>query len=110
MTLRRTLRVLFAAALVAALQGALVHPLGHLNSSGGFVHLGGGHSPAGSGDKNGASPLCDAIAAVAACVGSSANSPLVALAGVEPLVVRHPAAPRSAESPAYRSQAPPLLL
>ena len=108
--LRRTLRFLLAAVLLAALQGALVHPLKHLNASGGFVHVGGGHGPNGSGDRNGSNPLCDTIAAVTACVGSSAYSLFVALFGGESLVIGHPGAPRGAPAPAYRSQAPPSLL
>lgn len=99
MTLARTLRLILAATLLAAWQGALVHPLEHADGHGGLVHL-----PGGDGD---ADARCDAIAAVATCVGG--RVPLVLpfpVAGAAVLSVAAPA-PRAAAPPAYRSQAPP---
>ena len=109
MTMRRTLGLALAAVLLAAWQGALLHPLKHLNASGGFVHIGGGHAPSGPGDMTGSKPLCDTIAAVTACVGSSGNSLLAALSGGESVVFGHAGSPRRAPALAYCSQAPPTL-
>jgi hypothetical protein len=99
MTLARALRLVLAATLLAAWQGALVHPLEHADGHGGLVHL-----PGGDGD---ADAQCDAIAAVAACVDGR-----VPLAHPFPVagdaVLSVPArAPRAVPPPAYRSQAPP---
>ena len=103
------LRVALAALLCTALQSALLHPLKHLDAQGGYVHLGGGHGPGGPGDKKGANPLCDTIAAVSACIGGSASAFFLALSYSESSEFRHTGAPRSAPAPAYRSQAPPPL-
>jgi hypothetical protein len=105
------LRVALAALLCAALQSALLHPLKHLDAQGAYVHVGGGHghAPGGPGDKKGANPLCDTIAAVAACIGGSASAFFLALPGSESLELPRAGAPRGAPSPAYRSQAPPPL-
>ena len=108
--LSRLLHVSLAALLLVVWQGALLHPLKHLDANGGYVHVGGSHSPSGTGDKNGSYPLCDTIAAVTACVGSSAISVLAALFGGESLVFGHTESPRGAPAPAYRSQAPPSFL
>lgn len=69
--LAHALRLLLAAALLAGWQQALVHPLVHVDEEGHFVHPAGGcdsHEKEGSG---GADALCDAIAALAACVDTA---------------------------------------
>lgn len=105
MTLARALRLVLAAALLAAWQGALVHPLEHADGHGGLVHLSSdtGHDDEGSGPN----ALCDAIAAVAACVDGR-----IVLAVPSPAVAEIAAAAsvaflRGVPPPAYRSQAPP---
>ena len=110
MSHHRALRLVLVALLMSAWQGALLHPLKHHNASGGFVHVGGSHAPHGSGDKNGANPLCDTLAAVGACIEGSAYFALEPLPDADPLVAGHPAESPSAPALAYRSQAPPSLL
>ena len=107
--LNRIFRLLLTAALLAAWQGALLHPLKHVDARGGFVHVAGSNG-GGPDDKGKLNPLCDAITAVAACIGGSANLPIAALEGAESFLSGHGSAPRSAPAPAYRSQAPPSLL
>ncbi|MGH8669692.1 MAG: hypothetical protein ACREUH_10715 [Burkholderiales bacterium] len=67
----RLARLLLALALLAGWQLALVHPLKHFDAKGGFVHLAGGQSQ----DRKSSSTdgLCDAIAALAACVPETAT-------------------------------------
>lgn len=110
MNLTRALRFLLALALLAVWQGALVHPLLHVDAKSAFVHVPGSHAPKGPSDKNGSNPLCDAIAAVAACVSGSAKIAVGAVAGVESIHPREIVALFGAPLPAYRSQAPPSLL
>ena len=106
----RTLRLALIAALLAAWQGALLHPLGHLDSRGGFVHLAGGQLPDGSGKSGASDPLCDAIAAVGACVaGAQAPAP-AAVAATESVPEFSRGAASGAALLAYRSQAPPSFL
>lgn len=103
------LRLVLALALLAAWQSALVHPLRHLDSQGDFVHLAGGVKN--QGDKNnGSKPLCEAIAAVAACVGASGEAATVVPHDAASVVAFLTIQPRGASAPAYRSQAPPALL
>jgi len=110
MSLRRALRLLLAAILLAAWQSALLHPLVHVNTQGGLVHIGGGQGPHAPGDKKTANLLCDAIAAVAACVSGSAKIAFSAVPGVESIHPREIVALFGAAPLAYRSQAPPSLL
>lgn len=104
----RLARLLLALALLAGWQLALVHPLKHFDSQGGFVHLADGHSHDG---KSGSSDaLCDAIAALAACAPEMPS-------GLSPFSCRRdspacsnfplqlPAAP-----PPFLAQGPPALL
>lgn len=110
MRVARALRLLLAAALLAAWQGALLHPLEHLDSHGGFVHVSGGHDSNGPGNRSGPNALCDAIAAVAICVGGAQQLSIVALTDPDP-VPDFPGSPAlGAPRLAYRSQAPPSLL
>ena len=109
MILARALRLVLAVALLAAWQGALVHPLEHLDEHGGFVHVGGvcgTHDPDGHGEAN---ALCDALAALSACVASSfppAGAPADAVLKVAFVL---PSVLRGVPPPAYRSQAPPQV-
>ena len=99
-------RLLLVAALLAAWQGALVHPLVHVDEHGGFVHLADGHD---HDKKSNASELCDAIGALVAVV---AGAPKAFVADVSGHVVlsRSTGAPRAAEAPPFLSQGPPQLL
>jgi hypothetical protein len=106
----RTLRLALVVALLGAWQNALLHPLGHLDSRGGFVHLAGGHAPYGSGKQGGSESLCDAIAAVGVCLGGAHALSLAAVDSLESLPAISGAAPHGASPLAYRSQAPPPLL
>jgi hypothetical protein len=110
MNLTRASRFLLALALLAVWQGALLHPLQHVDAKGAFVHVPGEHAPKLPGDKNTQNPLCDAIAAVAACVSGSAKIAVGAVPGVESIQPREIVALFGAPQPAYRSQAPPSLL
>jgi hypothetical protein len=110
MKLQRAPRLLLALLLLGVWQGALLHPLQHVDLKGAFVHVPGSHAPKGPGDKNGSNPLCDAIAAVVACV---AGQPIIVVGagqGVESIHPREVATLFWAPPPAYRSQAPPSLL
>ena len=105
MTLARALRLVLAAVLLAAWQGALVHPLEHADGHGGLVHLSGdtGHDDEGGGSN----ALCDAIAAVAACIDGRIALAVPASAVAEIAAAAPVAFLRGAPPPAYRSQAPP---
>lgn len=108
MTLARALRLVLAAALLAAWQGALVHPLAHIDGHGGFVHLSGGAEGHGHDDEErGPDALCDAIAAVAACVDGRILLPVPSPAVADVALAAPIAVPRGVPPPAYRSQAPP---
>jgi hypothetical protein len=95
-------RLVLVAALLAAWQSALVHPLTHVDEQGGFVHLD-GHDK-----KSAASELCDAIGVLAAVVAGAA-SPLVAATSDHVVLSRSTSAPRAAEAPPFLSQGPPKL-
>lgn len=105
MVLARALRLVLAVALLAAWQGALVHPLEHADEHGALVHFQ-------QQDEDGRSDgqeLCDALAAVATFVDSV--PPLaIAFASTAPRAFRIAyATPPSTAPPAYRSQAPPQV-
>ncbi len=110
MNLTRALRFLLALALLAVWQGALLHPLQHVDSKGAFVHVPGEFAPKVPGDRNAPNPLCDAIAAVAACVASAPQIAIAALTGVDSIHKRETVRLPGALHLAYRSQAPPSLL
>jgi hypothetical protein len=104
----RLQRLLLALVLLAGWQLALVHPLKHFDSKGGYVHLADGHSherKSGSADV-----LCDVVAALAACVPEMP-------AGLSPLCCRHdsplssnPASHLAAAAPPFLAQGPPASL
>ena len=110
MILARALRLVLAAALLAAWHGALVHPLEHFDEHGGLVHLSGGHDGHDhDGEDGGPSALCDAVAAVAVCVDGRVSLAL-SFSGAEAVAPSEPVqAPRAVAPPAYRSQAPPQV-
>jgi hypothetical protein len=110
MTSTRMLRILLALALLAVWQAALLHPLQHVDAHGAFVHVPGKHLPKVPGDRSASSLLCDAIAAVTACVAGLLPPATFAAAAVEPVPARSVVALRAASPLAYRSQAPPALL
>ncbi len=110
MNLTRALRFLLALALLAVWQGALVHPLLHVDAKSAFVHVPGSHAPKGPSDKNGSNPLCDAIAAVTACVGGALALSIGAVVQLDPLTELPSWQARLAPRLPYRSQAPPSLL
>ena len=106
MMLARGLRLLLAVALLFAWTGALVHPIGHVDEAGAFVHLADGHDE-GQRNGNAPDPLCDAIAALAVCINGISKA-VVAF----PQDSEKPDFRRTGNSPglpllAYRSQAPP---
>ncbi len=112
MVLARFLRLVLAAALLAAWQGALVHPLEHVGEHGELVHVTrlaaasdgcDGHDH----EDSGPNALCDVIAAVAATVDSRMALVVPAPGGTTAPVAMAAGAPRGTDPPAYRSQAPP---
>lgn len=100
--LARLARVFLAAALLAAWQSALQHPVEHVDELGDFVHLAGGHS------DEGGEPLCDLLAALTAC---AAQGPLFLGATASqydaPALARR--TPRAADAPPFLAQGPPAL-
>lgn len=108
MVIARSLRVFLAIALLSAWTNALVHPIGHVDEAGALVHLADGHGD-GEREGNAADPLCDAIAAVAACVQGGSTAVFSSFSS--------DAAPDSGNAGsvpgvpllAYRSQAPPQV-
>ena len=111
MNLARNLRVLLTVALLAAWQNALVHPIEHVDAAGGYVHLAGGHGQKNPGsEKSSADPLCDAVAAVALCIGTALPLSIVPVSRLDLLRDFSSSAARNAPTLAYRSQAPPTLL
>lgn len=104
MILARALRLLLAAALLIAWQGALVHPLAHVGDQGELVHLKGGQH----GDPQATSdPLCDAIAALSIAIGGGRVPLGIAAFGAEASNAGQDFARAGALRLAYRSQAPP---
>jgi hypothetical protein len=110
----RLLRLFLALALIAAWQASLEHPLRHVDGQGAFVHLGGGErGHAGGqddGDGHGGAPqlLCDAIAGVAAVVGSHDAPAFPACTAAHAVAAYRGAGAGGAPRLAYRSHAPPL--
>jgi hypothetical protein len=94
-----------AVALLSGWQAALEHPITHVDEHGEFVHVhDDGHSQKGESDSG---PLCDALAALAACAPETLPA-LAARGPAEPrLLVLHESTPRVAEAPPFLSQGPP---
>ena len=110
MRVARALRLLLSAALLAAWQVALLHPLKHLDSHGSFVHVAGGQDSSAPSKQSGRNALCDAVAAVAICVGGVQPLSVIALADSDPVPDSLVSPALGAPRLAYRSQAPPTLL
>jgi hypothetical protein len=102
----RLARVLIAAALLAGWQAALLHPLEHLDSGGGFVHLADGHP--GTPQPDG-SQLCDALAALTACA-AHAQPAFESPAPSRQKLFGYENRQRVAEAPPFLAQGPPALL
>jgi len=102
----RALRGVLALALLVAWQNALVHPLEHVDEAGAFVHLDDGHDGE---HRNGIAgdPLCDAVAALTACVGGTPDLAFHSLPGASAPVTSETGGHLPAPALAYRSQAPP---
>ncbi len=110
MRLKHAFRFLLALALLAVWQAALLHPLQHVDARGAFVHVPGKHVPKVPGDGSSPNSLCDALAAVAACVSGAAQLAAVAAPLIESVPSRQALRRPGATLSAYRSQAPPALL
>ena len=100
------LRALLAVFLLVAWQNSLVHPIEHVDEAGGFVHLAVGHEGE-QRNGNAPDPLCDAVAAITACVGASTGFVFAAPQGATAPLALRAAGSGSATFLAYRSQAPP---
>lgn len=100
--LARSLRTLLAVALLLAWSNALVHPIAHVDAAGGFVHLADGKK-----NDNAPDPLCDAVAAVAACIAGSSGFDFAVPKALEAGPAWQAQEFHSAPRPAYLSQAPP---
>jgi len=108
--LRRLAPVFLALALLAGWQGALLHPLQHVDKHGALVHLTDSQAGAQKGDqKSGKTALCDALAALTACVAGAL--PVLACEDCsEQTVSPRRAEPRVAQAPPFLAQGPPTLL
>ena len=103
------LQLLLAVALLVAWQGALLHPLEHVNAAGGYVHLADGHGQQNPGnEKSSADPLCDAMAAVALCISTAQPLSIVPVSRLELLRDFSSSAARNAPLPAHRERQPDL--
>jgi hypothetical protein len=97
-------RLLLAAALLAAWQAALEHPIEHVDELGELVHLNDGHAH--DGDREPGS-LCDLLASLTAC---APGTPVLAPGServVSLLAFDNTGALRAAEAPPFLSQGPP---
>jgi hypothetical protein len=97
-------RLLLVVALLAGWQGALQHPIEHVDELGEFVHLHNGHSHE---EGSEAAPLCDALAALTACAPDAALPPVAAGQFEYSLSPQHQSAPRVADALPFLSQGPP---
>ena len=102
----RLARVFLALALLAAWQGALLHPLKHVDPAGALVHVGGGHAGGQGGSPDG---LCDALAALTACAPGSQQVLVAPDPADSPISISYGAL-RQAEAPPFLAQGPPKLL
>ena len=101
--LARLARVFLVIALLAGWQAALQHPIEHVDELGEFVHLHSGHSH----DGSGASPLCDALAALTACAPEALVFTGQHFSDYDVPFQSH-GAPRVAQAPPFLAQGPPI--
>jgi hypothetical protein len=107
----RGLRLLLALALVVVCQGAVLHPIRHVNATGEYVHLADSHGQKNPGnEKNNSDLVCDALAAVALGIGSAPQASLVPDSRRELVRDFSSSGARNGLALAYRSQGPPTLL
>jgi hypothetical protein len=104
---KRWLAGWIAVALLAAWQGALLHPLEHRDARGALVHLAGADH--GRDDGADSDARCDAIAAVATCIGGGPSAAVFAVSVSGSLPEQPAGGACAAPLLAYRSQAPPAL-
>lgn len=102
--------LLLVVCLLAAWQSALLHPLQHVDADGRLVHMGDSPSkPDGRSSSDPSSKLCNALAALTACVG---GAPIVVAAAspIDTPFFRPSGAPRGASAPPFFAQGPPARL
>jgi hypothetical protein len=111
------LQLALAAALLLAWQGALLHPLEHLDERGHFVHLGGadgrdmrGENDRQDGPSDPSDKLGDALASLAACAVAAVGHAALSRCASESTAFSAAPGPRGSPPRFYRSQAPPVLL
>lgn len=109
-------RAVLALALLAAWQGALLHPLEHVDEHGYFFHLHGadGRDARGENERqdapfNPSDRLGDLFAAVNACA-PDAPAAFGGASSDEQIAVLRRGAPRAAEAPPFLAQGPPARL
>jgi hypothetical protein len=104
-------RLLLAAALLAAWQAALEHPIEHVDEHGHLVHVSGanGGDARGENDHEGdpSDRLGEALAALAACAPTAALDCLAEFASTHEVPRPKSVALRAAEPPPFLSQGPP---
>jgi hypothetical protein len=103
MLLARLTRLFLAAALLAAWQAALQHPVEHVDEFGELVHVHHGHSDEGADSQ----PLCDLLDSLSACAPGVPLLAFSAAAFAELSESGAHGAPRIAEAPPFLSQGPP---
>jgi len=109
MRLKRALHLVLVLALLGAWQGSLVHPLVHADAHG--LSAGPPVAQAPQSPDGGAPRLrCDALAAVAICIGSTPGSFTPCGTRPERSRITRPAPAAVASLLAYHSQAPPAAL
>jgi hypothetical protein len=96
-------------ALLAGWQSALLHPIGHVDERGAFVHPNHDHSRSGK-SSDPSAQLCDALAALTACAFAPlGNLAVVSGAGIA-LGLQKPGPLLAASAPPFFAQAPPSFL
>ena len=102
--------VLLALCLLAAWQSAALHPLQHVDADGALVHIDPQHPKHGGRSSSDPSfKLCNALAALTACVGGSPTV-LAAILSVDTPLSHRSAVARAASAPPFLAQGPPWLL
>jgi hypothetical protein len=109
-------RVVFAVALLAVWQAALLHPLQHVDEYGGFVHRAGadgrdarGENDGQNGPLNPSDRLGDVFAALAVCAPDAPAALAQFIWDQEPPLHRF-GEPRASSPPPFFAQGPPALI